>query len=897
MRPIRLVMSAFGSYGKEVEIDFSNLNGKLFLITGDTGAGKTTIFDAIMFALYGRTSGGERNGSMMRSQFASADAKTCVRYRFAYGTEVYEIVRNPEYNIQVTLKNGNVKTRKVAQNVELILPDGSVFPGKKAETDAKIEELTGLSGEQFTQMAMIAQGDFLKLIYAKTDERKKIFTRLFGTGIYTKIEEELRRRSGQMDDEIQENRRAIEQEYARRMLPEGFEETEAETPLRVLEQYLLYGREQEREIKKEYTLRKHELESLQEKITKAGVTERMFLSLETAVKKQERLREQKEEMEQVRNKLRGAKQADLVLQAEQRFKETEKMLEKNRREQKAMEDLNVQLSEDMRLFEEVRRWNGLLSKADQCRQISARLKACGRQQEELLQKQKNWQQITEESIVLSREYDEKYLIFLREQAGILAESLEEHMPCPVCGSTEHPNPAKLSGEAVSEQEVNQARAKREKAEKQRQEAEQEYRLKEEQQKGEWRNLTEQLESFLSRKILNPQQAEEAVKAAYAQSSSEIADSRKLFADRGRWKEYSLRCERQMGSVREENRQKFYAEILKEAEQLYQDMLSEYGRKQGEQETRKALEQELVEKQKQEKKQFEKAVREAGFSDEEAYHKNILSQKGQKRLEEQISDYEAQCQKNAGEIQTLKEQLRGKKRIPVEEAEISRRALEGKLRLIEQKKQMLHTANTTNALLRENLKAYEEEGMRLREEDAVIKSLFRTANGRLTQSAKMDFETYVQRQYFRQIIRQANRRFLVMTNQQFMLQIKEEMTGKGKNEGLDLLVYSLVTGSLRDVKTLSGGESFLAALSMALGLSDIVKQNAGGIRLDMMFIDEGFGSLDGESRKKAIEVLDELSDGQRMIGIISHVTELKEQLDRKLIVTRNEKGSSICWENS
>ena len=186
----------------------------------------------------------------------------------------------------------------------------------------------------------------------------------------------------------------------------------------------------------------------------------------------------------------------------------------------------------------------------------------------------------------------------------------------------------------------------------------------------------------------------------------------------------------------------------------------------------------------------------------------------------------------------------------------------------------------------------ESGARLVEEDMVVKSLYRTAGGKLSGSAKIDFETYIQRQYFKQIIHEANKRLLTMSGQQFMLKLKEtSSTGRKSNEGLDLSVYSLVTDSERDIKTLSGGESFLAALAMALGLSDIATRKAGAVHLDMMFIDEGFGSLDEQSRKQAIEVLDELAGGDRLVGIISHVNELKDKIDKQIVVKKEKTGGS------
>ena len=225
MKPQQLIMSAFGSYADKTEIDFSQEKQGIFLITGDTGAGKTTIFDAITYALYGQTSGGERSGNMMRSQYAAPGTQTFVELSFLYRGENYRVRRNPEYLIEKTLKNGTKKQQKVAAAVELTLPDGMVFPEKKAATDAKIEEILGLSAEQFTQIVMIAQGDFLKLLYTKTDERKKIFSKLFQTDKYWRIQEQLKRRSFHLDEQIAENKRDYEKEQARILIPDSLRES------------------------------------------------------------------------------------------------------------------------------------------------------------------------------------------------------------------------------------------------------------------------------------------------------------------------------------------------------------------------------------------------------------------------------------------------------------------------------------------------------------------------------------------------------------------------------------------------------------------------------------------------------------------------------------------------
>ena len=888
MKPIELVMSAFGSYGREEVIDFSALDGEIFLITGDTGAGKTTIFDAIMYAVYGKTSGGERDGSMMRSQFASPGAKTFVRYTFSYGNAIYKIERNPEYTVEVTLKNGTVKNRKVAQNVELILPDNSVFPGKKSETDAKIEEIIGLSSEQFTQMAMIAQGDFLKLIYAKSDERKKIFTKLFGTGFYSRIQEELRRQSNEMDDAITENKRAYEQDFGRKIVPEGYvkeEDADTKSALETVESYLEFGKNKEKEISKICEEDKKELNGLSSRIAKAEETEKTFLLLEKAEAKRQQLAEVLAEQELRKKALKQAERAEAVHRMESHLIETKQALEKNKRERIELAESGQEISTAMTLYDKIKEWIELCKKTEICEEIAKRLSAYQKERKTLDKLQIKWKDTTEKSFLCAENYNTKYRIFLQEQAGILAKDLKEKAPCPVCGSIEHPNPAKLSLEAVSEQEVNEAKEIREQAEKLREKAENDYRIKAENVKLAWAQLVELYENNLSGQPQNAEDAEEILGKIKDKIQAEIVQYKEIFSANAVWNTFYFKY----------SKNSFADEMESKAESIYQEILSKQGRLLGEIESKKSREAELLKVLQKEEKQYQKSILDAGFADEEEYHKGILSKRQQDSLRLAIERYEADCQNNSGELKSLKTQVKGRERTDIQALKQSYREKENLLKKMDRQKQEMHMANATNADIFLRLQKNEEKLRVLREEDALLKILYRTANGRLTQSVKMDLETYVQRQYFRQIIKQANKRFLVMTNHQFMLQIKEEMTGKGKNEGLDLQVYSLVTGSIRDVKTLSGGESFMAALSMALGLSDIVKQNVGGIHLEMMFIDEGFGSLDGESRKKAIEVLEELSGGNRMIGIISHVTELKEQMEKKLLVTRNEKGSSICQE--
>ncbi len=873
MRPLELTISAFGSYAEGTTIDFSGEKQGIFLITGDTGAGKTTIFDAITYALYGQTSGGERSGNMMRSQYAKPAMETYVELTFSYRGEVYKVRRNPEYQIEKTLKNGTVKSQKVASNVELTLPDGSVYPEKKSATDAKIVEILGLSVEQFTQIVMIAQGDFLKLLYTKTDERKKIFSKLFQTDKYWKIQEQLKALSFEMDDKIEENKRACAQEQSRIVVPSFLREstredgTDSEEPSDIasmdLESLIEKIKLAKKEAEKEF-LACEETEK-QLAVVLAGMEEsnKQFAMLEKLLATKETLIAEQVLEEARKKSLNAAKQADKLKVYEDKWKDAVAAVEQSKSLLQKLEGSKETFGQQLEEVKQAYMFS-LAEKVRSARQEHQRAK------QHLEMAGENWQKKTALATAKTKEYEECYRIFLEEQAGILATRLEEGEPCPVCGATHHPEPAKLSEHAVSEQEVEQAKKLRNQAEKDRDEAYQQF---EEAKREETKAVLveeQEVQHF----------AEEAEMPFEAYEAQGLGIS-------GRGQTDACRKGKAGAPVTKEDLREQVAEIQKKLQELT-------GQKK--QESLKLQELEVSCNVAQET--FFAEISKSEFADEGAYRGAVLTEKQRERIEQECQAYGEKCSHVEGQIATWEAALKGKEKQDTTEIALQVKEAVAAKKVAERKKLELHAAYETNRKVLERTRDYLEKGKQLAEEDAVVKSLHRTASGRLSGSAKIDFETYIQRQYFRQIINEANKRLLTMSGQQFMLKLKEDSdAGKRSNEGLDLSVYSLVTNSERDVKTLSGGESFMAALSMALGLADIVGRNAGAIHMDMMFIDEGFGSLDAASRAQAIEVLQQLAGGNRMVGIISHVSELKEQIDHKLVVRRSDKGSRVSWEIS
>lgn len=928
MKPLKLTMSAFGSYAGKNVIDFTGQQQGIFLITGDTGAGKTTIFDAITYALYNQTSGGERNGNMMRSQYAQPETETYVELEFLYRGQTYRVRRNPDYKITKTLKNGKIREQKVPHSVELTMPDGTVFPEKKNATDAKIIEILGLTADQFSQIVMIAQGDFLKLLYTKSDERKMIFSKLFRTDIYWKIQENLRRKSMEMDERIQENDRAFEQEKSRIiLLPES-----EELPLDELVERL---RERLKDALKEQNLRRANVEELNKKITKYEEINKLFVSLEKIRQNGKELEARQVESKERRQQIENALKADKVLVAEQqnlRQQQTveqsvqaiAKMEETLTNNQEMFETLKTQLQEveaeqkreaaDIQKkmlaleqsFPSYEALQNARSEEQQAKKVwedlgkaseesfhkkkagIAALKEQQKRQEQVVeQTKKNWEQTSLSASESAKHYEHMYEAFLKEQAGILAENLSAGCPCPVCGSTVHPDPAKLPDHAVTELEVEQAKKTRAAAEEKRDLAYAAFEAeKTEKQKLAQAVEKEEADFVLAQTIAKQQRKEAEQNYVSLQKIAEQIREKLVYPSLAEAKKQYAAMQKALAAAEQEIERK-----RQKVSELAEAMNTLKGQKLAEEENQKTAKKLAAKTE----KEYAKLLEKSGFVSEETYHLAILPERSRSKLEREEKEYESQCLRQQSEQKLLEKQVSGKTYTDTTELNEQLKAEKQALKEAEKTYMELHTAYENDRSVLQNCAVYLEKGKKLESEDQVIKSLSKTANGRLSGSAKIDFETYIQRQYFKQIIHEANKRLLTMSNHQFILKLKEEAnTGRKTNEGLDLSVYSLVTDSERDVKTLSGGESFLAALAMALGLSDIVERSAGAIHPDMMFIDEGFGSLDAQSRQQAIEVLGELAGDSRMVGIISHVTELKEQIDRKLVVSRTDKGSRAVW---
>lgn len=912
MKPQKLVMSAFGSYAEETVVDFSQVNHGIFLITGDTGSGKTTIFDAICYALYDRASGVARETSDMRSQYAKSEIPTFVEYTFTYGEDIYVIKRNPKYSrlSKRKDKDGNYKETVEQPGVELTMPDGRIFPGKLKETNEKIIEIIGLDADQFTQIAMIAQGEFMKLLQASSNKRKEIFSKIFDTRIYWQIQEELRRRTKNIYGELEDNRKNCEQELASvRLLPfqERLEEAveftflehDLDGTLKRLENLLADGIEKEQEQKGKLEEWQVQIEAKNSALAEARQINELWEQLEQALAKSKQLEEAREEILTIEKRLEQAKKAAIVKAEEDRYKAGQEALMESAKRLTTYEDMLKETQKQVQILEERKLLSQKLlqEKEPEYQQQKLRIedsmpfyekiqvlakeqKALENQliviEEAVKQKQGLLSQ-TQKKLIEKHEstgkalqyYQELNDTFVAEQAGIMAATLQENMPCPVCGSTIHPRKATLSEKAVTQVQVNQAK-------------------KDWQAKDEEERLCSEKVTVL-REELETQQKEQQTK------KSDVENVRR---------QYELLLDKLPFASEQEAKKKLtelagkleeLQNATKKAEAQWQEATREQALLSGKIDVETEQKKHLIQEETSLLQIYVEMVAQQSFTDEEEYRRALCSDEQRNIWEQEKTAYREQCVRNESMVKQLEMQTRDKERKNTQQLSEELHFLQQQRKQLEEENKVLYGVNQRNEEAHQKLKKAFAKREQLKQEYQLYSSLDKTANGNLAGTAKLDFQTYIQRRFFEMIIREANKRLIKMTSNQFILQCRniDKLSSQGA-VGLDLDVYSLVNDRTRDVKTLSGGESFMAALAMALGMSDVIQNTAGRVKLETMFLDEGFGSLDDESRGEAIKILQELAGNKRLVGIISHVTELKEQIDCKLVVSKNEQGSKVAW---
>ncbi len=1063
MRPLKLVMQAFGSYGNRTEIDFEKPDQNLFLITGNTGSGKTTIFDAIVFALYGEASSNanKKNGAELQSQFVEIGTEPFVSLTFSEknGTEIdlYTVKRIPRHIRP--LKRGSGE-KMVSEEVSLTMPDGSEYPAK--ETDSKLMEIVGLTKEQFMQVAMIAQGEFMELLRAKSDDKKMIFRKLFHTGLYEEIKNEFAVRKKEKQAEIDQIRMRCIAEISRTELPEDSEytaflkekkkelEKSKDFSVTVLEQFLEKLEflceelsEKTKEANKIVQKRSQERDCARDAVSKASQLLKFFAQMEEAERRLQNLKEQEEAI---------AKQQELAVQIEdawevqavyQRFSDCKKTLETLRSDLQEQTEQLPKLTENTKFCiqnakdakhrqeeelaaftkteEKVKKAMEVFAKLETAKQdviqkekaaqnaeekeaeIKTKKEHLERQQEawkersqQFAQAEKNlalWQAKQKDFDLLETEfskaeqtakeyktqkqttekrrlayqkaslefeeknavYEQKRKIFLNAQAGFLAQELEDGCPCPVCGSLEHPSPCRLeeahqnlTKEMIEELalQAEQLRGKQEQAaaaaesarslleEKQKnagesfehlcRRAEEVLDLEEiradflEQMKNEFLQQRKKLEAEgrqLQKEVKEYQKLLEALTKAEEQKkklqekleqfAKETADA-KTALERSRVMLESLEGSKDYRNPQEAKAAYEKAGIAKKEKDVLAMRAEVRLQKAQEQENRaqtliakykKEIPQQM-EEQKIRQQAYQKILEEKHFQEEvwmeltETYTKTQVQ-----KWKQDAQDHGRQKAAAESLINSAKAAIGEQPKPVLEELEKTSAAAEAAWKESQHVLERWQETWRIDQKVCQALKPQIEERSEVMHQYEKLNGLYQLLSGN-RKNSRMDIETYVQRHYLERILEAANQRFQDMSAGQFELRMCDiDKAGTGKNRGLDLMVYSAVTGKVREVRTLSGGESFMAALSLALGMADQIQESSAAINLDMMFIDEGFGSLDEHSRDQAVKVLQNMAEGEKLIGIISHVTELKQEIEDQLIVTKDDQGSHTCWQIS
>lgn len=908
MRPLKITMSAFGPYAGEVTLDMQKLGKSgIYLITGDTGAGKTTIFDAISYALYGEASGNYRENTTLRSKYASADTPTFVELEFEYNNEIYKINRNPEY--PRPNKRGEGFTKQSA-NAELVMPDGSVIT-KIKEVSAKVEEIIGINKNQFSQIAMIAQGDFRKLLNCETNERSKIFRKIFKTEPYHNIEIKLSSLFNELKRNREKEKSGIEQYINQLKCNENdtlsLELERAKSGDVLIEDVIKLAGEIINKDTLEYTKTQKNIESINEEIEKINSNIKLYENQEATKKEYAKASAKLEELKTKRNECEKAYKSaeaqrerlddltrkinlinskmpkyDELKSLENSINERAQSFEKSNNllklKQQEITLLEKEIDEKSKALEEVKGTDLLVQKlnvqkeeiskkAEALKELKTEIDRCKTEQKNLKNAQSFAKSALDEYGALENEYNQIYIAFFNEQAGIIADELKDGEPCPVCGSTSHPNLARKSENAPSQADVESAQ-----------------------------NLVKKAQE----KADKARDTASALKSRFDEIAANVKSSaKKLFGtDDNVFDNYNSN----INALKKEYDDTLA--LLKTANEklnLYQKLDKEIPKIQ---EKQKSLSDEIstLNTQKASDEAFisENAKRVTSIKSELDFESADLAKDKLKEYTNLSDDIKNAIEKSKNDFDDIKSKYDTQKgtKASLENAlkefkEIDLASLNEKsLKLNEYKKDVDKTAKSlysrieSNKLLVDNISEKRDILKEYDDKYVWLKSLSETANGDISGKEKITLETFVQMTYFDSIIRKANIRLLTMSDGQYELVRRSDAETLKKNEGLALDVIDHFNGSSRSVSTLSGGESFMASLCLALGLSDEIQSSNGGIKLDTMFVDEGFGSLDGEALDRALSALTSLSQGNRLVGIISHVDALCDRIDNKIVITKD-----------
>ena len=914
MRPLKLTLSAFGPYARQLELDFEQLGERgLYLIAGDTGAGKTTLFDAISYALFGEASGDSREPAMLRSKYAEPQTPTFAQLRFRYAGKEYTIRRNPEY---MRPKDRGEGMTKQAADACLTFPDGRVLT-KPKEVNAAIREILGLDREQFSQVAMIAQGDFLKLLLADTKDRQKIFRGIFHTDRYVTLQEQLSRAAADVRSQWEEALASIQQYISgiqgspdssfspqillarearlpigeadallddliredlssQALLEESLAQTEAQLEQTVsllsqaqtrakakqaLEQQLSQREDKAQQLERyaaeleAQQAREPEQEALSEKIT----------AIELSLPDYDRLNALQSELSSAKTRLaQGEASAE---NARKKLEALQLELGDMKARRKALENIDADR-------ERLRHQQQDAARKRERLQALLELMTQLQHREQLLREaQDAYLRARQEADQLRQRYEEMNRAFLDEQAGILASQLEPGVPCPVCGSTSHPSPARISTDAPTEDAVKRASAASEKAARAAEAASAEAAR----EKGKTAGIRERVQAEIQSVLADTAftQAESAAREQISQLDTLMTTLTDQITEADRLARQRSALDRDI-PAKEALLSNVEADLTAAREQIASSSASIQALTRQHSELKQKL-------------AFDSKASALSERGELNAARNAL-----RSALDQATRRCAACKEVLtgldASIRQLQTQLEEGEDSDIPQLEDRKQALSSQKGALLTQLKELHARLSANRYSREKLSGKVTELEALEQRQQWMKALSDTACGSVRGKERIALETYIQTTYFDRIVARANVRLMKMTGGQYDLKRRKTADNIKSQSGLELDVIDHYNGTERSVKTLSGGESFQASLALALGLSDEV-QSSTGIHLDTLFVDEGFGSLDPEALNQAYTALAGLTEGSRLVGIISHVAELKEKIDKQILVTKDKTGGS------
>lgn len=1071
MKPILLTMQAFGSYGEKTEIDFQK-GGDFFLISGDTGSGKSTIFDAMMFALYGEVStvginkDKKKNEKLdeMLSQFVDVQKTkpyaSLIFTAYQHGQEeTYTVRRTPRYTRPA--KRGDAKLQDERETVELLMPDGSQYPGKLSETNRKIEELVGLTADQFRKVVMIAQGEFMDFLRAGSKEKTELLRDLLKTDYYYQLSERLKTLAKEKNTAAKTQRAKLSL-IAANAVTEGLPEEDAQA-LEAAKGTVITAKElqpeqvdalvdvlsgvcarlqlQQGELAQQQTAAQKDRDECMKRIEAAKPLMDRFEELESAEKTLQECAAQAAEIEEKRGLIGKIRDAWAIEPKYQRMKDAQKALTDAQRELAAKQqelpqlkqtaadaaalhqqmektkdaatthcaEVETKVEKALETFVALEKAEKALRQAEEadtkakanaesakkalddfknqedawrkqeaelqgaeaayevCKQQNQQYRDLKKSLEDLHGNQKDVQEKARQAAAAKdayasatqkyqraqNEYDDYRLAFLNAQAGLLARELVSGKPCPVCGALEHPAPCQLTQEnqQLNRGELDRRRKAADDAAKAQEEKAKEsesaqvklterQKAAEEAEKKLVENATNirenvpmataaDVEAMLQAWLPELQSASKSVQAKVkalddvrknlegakaerdklekaasdAQETAKSTAAEKAAAEKT-WNLHQEELSASPYRTREDAvAQRTQAQEAKQKAEAAASQAAEKERQAQKAETEctariQQLDAEMPQKQanaEEFNQQYQQTMAEKSLDETQwqALTANYDAEEPD-RLQKKVNDFDQK--KNTAETQctTAQSAIAGREKPDMAKLEAASKAAESALKEVSDALKAAENLHSGNARVLNDLREGREPLANACKEANTAQHLSDVMAG--TESGnRMNLETFVQRNYMEKILCDANRRFRDMSNGQFELKlINVEDAGEGKNKGLDLEVYSIVTGKTRSVNTLSGGESFMAALSLALGMADQIQAATAAIHLDVMFIDEGFGSLSDNARNEAVNILKEMAGKQRQIGIISHVSELKDEIENQLIVKKDDRGSHISW---